>query len=94
MKYSVVWTAPAEQELTSAWLNASDRNAVTSAAHEIDTLLSEDAERRGQARFDTVRTLVVPPLGVDFDVIEADRIVYVLTVWPIPPATVNGSTKR
>ncbi len=93
MKYTVIWISAAGHELASAWLNAAVRNAVTSAAHAIDMLLSTDPETRGELRFDTVRTLTVPPLGVDFEVVEADRIVYVLSVWYIPPGTVNGSSK-
>jgi hypothetical protein len=83
MTYNVVWTHPAEQELAALWMGAPDRNAVTSASREIDRLLTTDPDQRGEVCFDTVRTLNVPPLGVDFEVIEADRIVYVLTVWDL-----------
>ncbi len=69
--------------MASVWLDAADRNAVTSAAATIDRLLSRDPDSRGEIRFDTVRTLSVPPLGVDFEVIELDRIVYVLIVWSV-----------
>jgi hypothetical protein len=88
MKYTVVWTPSAEQDLAAVWLNAANRNAVTSAAHTIDGLLGQDPETRGTLRFDSVRTLLVPPLGVDFEVVEPDRIVYVLTIWDV---TKNGS---
>jgi hypothetical protein len=71
----------AESTLARVWLDATDRNAVSSAAATIDRLLSRDPESRGEVRFDTVRTLSVPPLGVDFEVIEPDRMVYVLIVW-------------
>jgi plasmid stabilization system protein ParE len=81
MIFTVLWTPTAEQELASIWLDAEDRNAVTSAAHTIDALLRADPHTRGESRHDAVRVLFVPPLGVDFDVVEADRIVYVLTVW-------------
>jgi hypothetical protein len=37
MIFTVLWTPTAEQELASIWLGAGDRNAVTSAAHTIDT---------------------------------------------------------
>lgn len=71
----------AESRLARVWLDAADRNAITSAAAAIDRLLSRGPESRGEVRFDTVRTLSVPPLGVDFEVIEADRMVFVLIVW-------------
>ncbi len=72
MRFTVLWTPPAEQNLASVWMASPDRNAVTSAANTIDRLLSEDPETRGEVRFDTVRTLSILPLGVDFEVIEAD----------------------
>lgn len=81
MRFTVSWTPTAQQDLAAVWLAAADRNAVTSAANVVDTLLATNPESRGDLRFDTVRTLAVPPLGVDFEVVEADRIVYVLTVW-------------
>jgi plasmid stabilization system protein ParE len=81
MTFTVLWTPTAEQELASIWLSAEDRNAVTSAAHTIDTLLRTDPETRGESRQGTLRVLFVPPLGVDFDVVADDRIVYVLSAW-------------
>ena len=39
MSYEVIWKAIAEQELATAWLNALDRNAVTEAAANLDSLL-------------------------------------------------------
>ena len=60
---------------------ASDHNAVTSAANVMDQLLAKDPETQGEARFDTVRSLLIVPLGVDFEIIELDRIVYVLSAW-------------
>jgi hypothetical protein len=77
MRFTVSWTPTAEQDLATVWMDADDRNAVTSSADTIDRLLAVDPESRGEARFDTVRTLSIPPLGVDFEVIEPDRIVYV-----------------
>jgi hypothetical protein len=81
MTYTVLWIPPAEQNLATVWMDADDRDAVTSAAHTIDRLLARDPESVGEVRFDTVRTLSIAPLGVDYEVIEADRIVYVLAVW-------------
>jgi hypothetical protein len=81
MRFTVLWTPAAEQNLAAVWLDADDRDAVTSAANTIDRLLAQDPESHGEARFDTVRTLTVAPLGVDYEVLEGDCIVYVLTVW-------------
>jgi plasmid stabilization system protein ParE len=83
MNYSVVWKPSAKDELADIWLSAANRNAVTQAAHAIDVVLRLDPETRGTINFDTVRTLALPPLAVDFEVIEADRIVWVLSAWNI-----------
>jgi hypothetical protein len=83
MNYTVVWTPTAEQDLAAIWLSAEDRNAINSASSTIDSLLSRDAQSMGESRYDSVRVMFVPPLGVDFDVNEDDSIVYVLTVWYI-----------
>jgi hypothetical protein len=81
MKFTVLWTPTAEQDLAAVWLGADDRAAVVSAANTIDRLLSSDPESRGERRFDVVRTLSISPLGVDFEVVEPDRIVWVLSAW-------------
>jgi len=81
MRFTVLWTATAEQDLAAVWLAANNRQAVTSAATTIDDLLTSDPEVRGEPRFDTVRSLSIPPLGIDFEVIEADRVVWVLSTW-------------
>ena len=81
MRYTVIWTPTAEQELARIWLTHTERGAVTAASSSIDDRLARDPENCGQVYFDTVRTFAVPPLGVDFEILEADRLVYVLTVW-------------
>jgi plasmid stabilization system protein ParE len=81
MNFTVLWTPAAEQELAAIWLAASDRTGVTAAANAIDRLLAKEPEAVGDLRFDTVRTLGIPPLGADYEVLAEDRLVYVLSVW-------------
>jgi plasmid stabilization system protein ParE len=81
MKFNVVWTQAAEDDLATLWTQADDRSAVTSAAHMVDGILSRKPDLVGEPFFDTVRTFAADPLGVDYEVIEADRIVYVLAAW-------------
>ena len=81
MKFSVLWKEDAEQELAAIWTESEDRAAVTWAADRFDALLKSGSHAQGESRFDTVRIMLVPPLGIDFEVIEEDRIVYVLSVW-------------
>jgi len=61
--------------LAAIWLAARNRAAVTAAANDFDEVLRHSLETLGVIRFNTVRTLVMLPLGIDFEVIEADRIV-------------------
>src|SRR5262245_37626331 len=74
MKFTVIWTNAAEESLATVWTDADDRKAVTSAAHAIDGLLAQKPESVGRVCFDTVRSFSVPPLGVDYEVIDADRV--------------------
>ena len=83
MSFTVHWTEAAIQMLAAIWLAAVDRNAITVANDEIDPVLREDADTVGRLIFDTVRQYEHPPLGVQFEVVEADRIVYVLSCWLI-----------
>ncbi len=83
MIYTVLWTRNAEQKLAAIWLAASDRAAVTAAAHRIDQLLRNDPDQQGESRDQGRRVLVDPPLGVMFRVQPDDRQVYVLSVWRI-----------
>jgi plasmid stabilization system protein ParE len=83
VKYTVVWTPTAEQDLAAIWLAAPDRDAVNSAANTIDAMLGRDPETRGEPRTGTLRVLFVPPLGIDFDVKADDRMVYVLAAWHV-----------
>lgn len=87
MKYTVSWTPAAEGDLASVWMEASDPKAMTAAANSVEKRLAQDPDAQGQPLYDTVRSLVIPPLGVEFEVIVADRIVYVLTAWDTSKAT-------
>jgi hypothetical protein len=90
MRYTVVWQPSAVNDLAAIWLAARNRAAVTAAADEFDRVLRHSPENLGDIRFDTVRTFVIHPLGIDFEVIEADRIVNVLFVWDVSVPGANG----
>lgn len=79
-RYTVAWYADAQDQLASIWIDAPDRNAVSSAADSLDRELATDPERKGRPVGDRLRVLHEPPLEVLFDVIEPDRLVRVLTV--------------
>jgi mRNA-degrading endonuclease RelE of RelBE toxin-antitoxin system len=81
MNYTVLWTPSAERDLTDLWLQATDREAVRSAADTLDSLLRIDAPMRGESRYESVRIVHAAPLGVDIEVDEGNRTVWVLRVW-------------
>src|SRR5687767_2105839 len=70
MKYTVLWNPGAEQDLAAVWLAATDRKAVDAAATEIGLLLATRAETCGYLRPDTLRTLAVPPLAANVEVLQ------------------------
>jgi hypothetical protein len=83
MIFTVSWGPGAVTDLAAIWLDAPDCPEVTSASREIDRLLRRDPAAIGESRDENVRIMFVAPLGVDFEVVEDDRIVYVLSVWRI-----------
>jgi plasmid stabilization system protein ParE len=81
--YTVRWTRKAQdRQLTNIWLAATDRRAVTAAAHQVDQLLRTDPASQGESRSGNRRLLIVRPLAVMFKVIEAERRVVVFSVRP------------
>jgi plasmid stabilization system protein ParE len=81
VNYTVLWTPAAEQRLTTIWTEATDRREVTDAAQRIDEALATNPEDCGESRSSGRRIILVPPLGVTFEVRPDDRIVSVLWVW-------------
>jgi plasmid stabilization system protein ParE len=81
MKFTVLWTPTAERDLAELWEQSADREAVRSAADTLDSLLREDAHLRGESRYDSLRILLAAPLGIDIDVDQENRTVWVLRVW-------------
>jgi hypothetical protein len=86
MKYTVVWTLAALDELSVMWTLAADRAAVAAASNDVDRLLGHSPEVQGESRGENVRVMFVRPICVDFEVLEQDRTVRVLTVWRVKPA--------
>lgn len=91
MKYTVIWVPTAEQELAALWMDAANREAVTRASHTIDYLLGRDPLGEGEPRPGGGRVLLVPPLGVLYEVSPDDCLVRVLHVWAFrTPQEMNG----
>jgi len=85
MNFQVLWVSEAENELAAIWVAAPDRNAITSAAHVIDSVLRTNPEDAGESRDEERRILLESPLGVAFAVYPQDRTVHVLSVWRFEP---------
>lgn len=83
MKFTVVWKPSAETKLAEIWTDATDRQAVSSAANSIDSLLGVSPHEVGESRESNTRILTVPPLSVYYDVYDEDRRVSVWAVWQI-----------
>jgi len=84
VKYTVVWKPAAEADLARIWTRAADRGAVAAAADETDRLLRYSPHEQGESRSGSVRLMLIRPLGVFYEVSEADRMVHVLAVRRTP----------
>jgi hypothetical protein len=80
MRFKVIWSQRAQDQLALLWLNATDRNAVTAAQHQVDQLLRVDPDQQGISFFGS-RLLLVAPLHVLFTINTADMQVEVYDVW-------------
>ena len=81
MRYTVVWSREAEDDLTALWLSSPNRAEVTATAREIDNILRNDPQRQGVGRTARSRILIVEPFAVDFEVVIDDRLVRVVAIW-------------
>ncbi len=81
MTWTVVWRPSTTNDLTTTWLTAPDRTAITQAAHRIDSQLRNDPLNVGESRSGNERVLFEPPLAVNYEVSEDDRLVTVTGVW-------------
>ena len=81
MKFTVVWSCEAEDDLAELWLDAETRAEIVAAAREVDDALREDAHLLGERRYSRFRVLYSDPLAVDFEVKVEDRIVRVIAIW-------------
>jgi len=80
MKYTVVWTTTAENELAQIWLDASDRQQVSDAANRLERELKRDPIRSSTIRSDYFREMYLQPLVVRFNISEDDRRVTVVSI--------------
>jgi hypothetical protein len=80
MRFTVIWSLIAQDQMADLWLSASDRNAVTRAQAEIDRVLLIDPDQQGMPFFGD-RIVVVLPLRALFSINLMDMQVVVEQVW-------------
>ena len=81
MRYTVVWSAAAEQRLAAIWANAVHREVIADVANSLDRELARNPAVVGESRPNSQRIAHCLPLGIRFQINENDRLVRVLTVW-------------
>lgn len=75
--FTVEWGDDDLDDLTSIWLNASDRNAVTKAEAEVNRLLKQNPLGIGENLSEGLRRIVVAPLIVYYTVDSENLVVEV-----------------
>jgi hypothetical protein len=83
MNYTVEWTPEALEELVEIWSDAQYRADAIAASRVINWALADDPLKQ---RFEVVQgkgTAVHAPLGVDFEIDQANRRVTVTSVWVV-----------
>jgi len=81
MRYTVIWTPAALDNLAAISNKAEDRNAVSAASNEMDRVLAASPRAQGESRRGNVRVMFASPLGAEYEIVEDDRKVEVLAVW-------------
>lgn len=81
MKFTVIWTPVAEQELAELWLAADDKAEVTRISQAVEQQLKIDPEHTGESRVGSVRLVLEPPLAFAFSVSRDDCLVKVVHVF-------------
>ncbi len=81
--FSIFRTGEATLPLKHAWEQGGDtfRKAVLKATHAIDKALARDPHEQGESRDGETRILFSAPVGVLFEIDDANRRVNVLRAW-------------
>ena len=89
--FTVVYTPAARGSLTTAWIAATDRNAVTHATTLAEGLLRRNPSGVGRAISEGLLGLDLPPVSITYSVSDDDRLVTVTAVRLLmPPKAGNG----
>jgi hypothetical protein len=83
MNYAVEWTPSAHDRLERLWMAADDNRSILRAANAIDNFLANDPYGKEAIVVGEENTFIVEPLAVDYQVLEDQKRVLVLSVWMI-----------
>jgi len=81
MKFKVLWTHDASQDLAELWASSRLKIAITAAANSLDQVLARSPHEIGESRKGIQRIAFRSPLGIDFEIREDPKTVYVTRVW-------------
>lgn len=79
MKWTVVWVGNSEDELTTIWMQAEDRNSITQASNRIERELRVNADQKGEDFYGD-RIFVYGPLAVVYELWPDDCQVRIVQV--------------
>ena len=81
--YQVFWHPEAEEQLTTLWITAKERAAISAAADAFDQAIRQNPNGVGESRDKPYRLSVFRPLGFIFRISDVDRTVWVIRVWRV-----------
>jgi hypothetical protein len=84
MKFTVVLTPFAFHQLATIWLRVKNRQQVTDASDQIESLLRTGAHRIGRLRPDGLRAFILSPLVYTYSVTQEDQLVTVVSIRHLP----------
>lgn len=83
MKYSVEWTDDAMADLWELWSSPSEHSYVSEASRTIEQLLEQNPLDERHEVVNGKGIVIRGPLGVDFLVDDARRVVHVTAAWSV-----------
>lgn len=84
MRYTVLWSPDATDDLARLWISTSRPAYLASACNLLDKALATGADRLGESRDSNRRVAFCAPLVIYYEIDENDRKVYVTAVQELP----------
>ncbi len=81
MGYEAKWSNRAERELDQYELTDVETCALEEAIRRVEAALAKDPRAVGVMQLVSTRMLTDAPLGIVYDIIEADKIVIISSAW-------------